>query len=64
MQPSNVLRPATYKDGLVVLNHLRPEDKAEVEGMGYHCSMSPSVFWLANMLPISTDEEPARIVDR
>ena len=29
------LRPATYKDGLVVLNHLRPEDKAEVEGMGF-----------------------------
>lgn len=28
-------RPATYKDGLVVLNQLRPEDKAEVEGMGY-----------------------------
>ena len=27
-------RPATYKDGLVVLNHLRPEDKAEVLGMG------------------------------
>ena len=27
-------RPATYEDGLNVLNHMRPEDKAEVEGMG------------------------------
>lgn len=27
-------RPATYKDGLVVLKNLRSEDKAEVEGMG------------------------------
>lgn len=27
-------RPATYKDGLRVLNHIRTEDKAEVEGMG------------------------------
>jgi len=27
-------RPATYKDGLLVLNSIRPEDKAEVEGMG------------------------------
>ena len=27
-------RPATYKDGLVVLNHLRPEDKEEMKGTG------------------------------
>jgi len=27
-------RPASYRDGLLVLSHLRPEDKAEVEGMG------------------------------
>ena len=24
-------RPATYKDGLVVLNHMRPEDKEEMK---------------------------------
>ena len=28
-------RPATYRDGLSVLNELRPEDKQEVEGMGF-----------------------------
>ena len=32
---SNYRRPATYKDGIHILNLLRPEDKAEVEGMGH-----------------------------
>ena len=27
-------RPATYKDGLLVLNNIRPEDLREVRGMG------------------------------
>ena len=27
-------RPATYKDGLLVLNNIRPEDLREVHGMG------------------------------
>lgn len=28
-------REATFEDGLRIINHLRPEDKAEVEGRGF-----------------------------
>ena len=37
-------RPATYKDGLLVLNNIRPEDLREVYGMGSSPCMFLSVY--------------------
>ena len=55
-------RPATYKDGLVVLNHLRPEDKAEVLGMGLPLLHVPfGVLASEHATYFHVDEEPAGI---
>ena len=55
-------RPATYRDGLSVLNKLRPEDKAEVLGMGLPLLHVPFGV-LASEHPtfFHVDEEPAGI---
>ena len=56
-------REATYKDGLRVLNHIRPEDKAEVEGMGVDPLHVPFGV-LASEHPVffhDGDENPAGI---
>ena len=55
-------RPATYKDGLVVLNHLRSEDKAEVEGMGFPLLHVPlGVLTSEHATYFHVDDEPAGI---
>ena len=55
-------RPATYKDGLVVLNHLRSEDKAEVEGMGLSLLHVPfGVLASEHATYFHVDGEPAGI---
>ena len=55
-------RPASFKDGVVVLNHMRPEDKAEVVGMGHKLIHVPFGV-LASEHPtfFHVDDEPAGI---
>ena len=55
-------RPATYRDGLVVLNQMRPEDKAEVTGMGFDLLHVPlGVLTSEHATYFHVDEEPAGI---
>ena len=55
-------RPATYRDGLVVLNQMRPEDKAEVTGMGFDLLHVPlGVLTSEHSTYFHVDEEPAGI---
>ena len=59
---SKPYREATYEDGLTVLNHLRPEDKAEVEGMGLEPLQIPfGVLISEHATYCHIDEEPAGI---
>ena len=55
-------RPASFKDACVVLNHMRPEDKAEVEGMGFQPLHVPfGVLASEHATYFHVDEQPAGI---
>ena len=55
-------RPATYKDGLSVLNNLRVEDRAELMGMGHEPLHIPfGVLVSDHATYFHWDEEPAGI---
>jgi hypothetical protein len=59
---SKYYREATYEDGLRVLNHIRPEDKAEVEGMGHEPLHIPfGVLASDHATYFHVGEEPAGI---
>ena len=56
-------RKATYKDGLMIINKLRQEDKAEVEGMGFPALHIPYAILVSEHPTIFTNKngEPAGI---
>jgi len=59
---SKYRREATYRDGLLVLNNIRPEDKAEVEGMGLEPLHVPfGVLACDHPTYFHVDEKPAGI---